>query len=470
MNPVHARWRGKRATVMGLGLFGGGVETARYLAQLGMRVTVTDLRTAQTLAESLRALEGLPLTYELGAHRERDFTDSDLVVANPAVSPSDRFLASARAAGVTVTSEMALFLEACPAQVVAVTGTQGKSSTSHAIDHFLRASGFRSHLGGNIGRSLLSALTSLGEDDWVVLEISSYQLEALPPAIGGEHALGNRVAAVCATNVLADHLERHRTLEAYEAAKRRILELARAKTHVVLSADDPRTSAWRVERGRPLFFSPTGNLHARARLWAGEFQLDGVRLGHLEDLKLPGTFQRDNTLAALATACALGAEPALLARAVSTLTGLEHRLQDLGLRGGHRVWDNGVSTTPDSTVAALRSITGPTVLICGGQPKLDLALDAMVAEARSNVRCVISFGAAAESIRAAFSRGGLAAVAVSTVEDAVREAYGRAIPGDELLFSPACASFDQYRNFKDRALAFQRALPACDAVELGAKN
>ncbi len=471
MNAAHAHWRGRRATVMGLGLFGGGVETARYLVDLGMHVTVTDLRSAQTLAESIRDLEGLPITYILGAHREVDFEDTDLVVANPAVAPKNPFLACARAAGVPVTSEMALFLEACPARIVLVTGTQGKSSTSHAIDHFLRAAGFSSQLGGNIGRSLLCALDALNGDDWVVLEISSYQLEALPPpGRAGEHAFAKRVAAVCCTNVLADHLERHGTVEGYERAKARILELARASTTVVLSADDPRTARWQLSRGQALFFSSVGKPGARAAIRDGEFRMDGEPLGLVRDLALPGEFQRDNTLAALALVRALGADSARLRRALPTLTGLEHRLQDLGLHGGHRVWDNGVSTTPDSTIAALRSLRSPFVLLCGGQAKLGLTLDELVAESAAGLRCMIGFGAAGETFRAAYAKAGLSACAVGTVEDAVREAYARARDGDEILFSPACASFDQYRNFRDRALAFRAALPPCDAALLAGQS
>ena len=448
---------------MGLGLFGGGVETARYLASLGMRVTVTDQRPAEKLAESIEALEGQPITYALGAHREVDFIETDLVVANPAVAPSSPFLAAARKAGVQVTSEMQLFLEACPARLVLVTGTQGKSSTSHAINHFLQAAGFASHLGGNIGRSLLGELGQLNAEDWVVLELSSYQLEALKlPESGAQHALSEKVAAVCCTNVLADHLERHGTLAAYEAAKKRILELANPSTIVVLSADDPRTSRWIPACGKPLFFSTAGALEARADLRSGDFRLDREPLGLIKDLRLPGEFQRDNTLAALATARALGGEPHKLKAAVSTLLGLEHRLEDLGMHGGHRVWDNGVSTTPDSTIAALRSRDCPILLVCGGQPKSGLALDSLILEARANVRCVLGFGAAAESFRAAFSDAGVPAVALITVEEAVREAFARAQAGDEILFSPACASFDQYRNFRDRAQAFRQALPAVD--------
>ncbi|HTF89708.1 MAG TPA: UDP-N-acetylmuramoyl-L-alanine--D-glutamate ligase [Planctomycetota bacterium] len=463
MSSLHAHWRGRRATVMGLGLFGGGVETARYLARLGMRVTVTDQRPADKLRESIQALDGLAIRFELGSHRESDFTDTDLVVANPAVAPGSPFLAAARRAAVPITSEIELFLEAVRARVVLVTGTQGKSSTSHAIDHFLRSAGFSSQVGGNIGRSLLGSLDRLERDDWVVLEISSYQLEAMtPPAADGVHALATKVAAVCCTNVLADHLERHGTVEAYEAAKRRILEFATLSTIVMLSADDPRTSRWRPPLGRTIFFTTAGALDVRVRLRGGEFRLDDECLGRASDLALPGAFQQDNTLAALATARALGADPKKLAAGVATLLGLEHRLQDLGLRGGHRVWDNGVSTTPDSTIAALRSRHRPLVLLCGGQPKAGLPLDALIEEARADLRCMVGFGAAAETFRAGFAAADLPAVAVVTLEDAVREAFARALPGDEILFSPACASFDQYRNFRDRALAFRAALPPLD--------
>jgi UDP-N-acetylmuramoylalanine--D-glutamate ligase len=445
---------------MGLGLFGGGAETARHLAGQGLRVTVTDLRSADLLRESIDSLADVGLVYALGGHREEDFVDTDLVVANPAVAPGHPLLAKARAAGVPVTSEMALFLEACPARLVLVTGTQGKSSTSHAVDHFLRAAGFRSHLGGNIGRSLLGSLGLLGPEDWVVLEISSYQLEALPPPLrGGVHGFARNVAAVCCTNVLADHLERHGSVENYEAAKARILELCRPDSVVVLGGDDPRTSRWTVERGRAIFCSSTGAPGARARLEQGEFRLDGERLGAVSDLGLPGNFQRDNTLAALALARAVGADPARLAPAVATLQGLEHRLQDLGPRGGLRVWDNGVSTTPDSTIAALASARVPVVLLCGGQAKAGLPLEELVAASAGRVRALVSFGAARETLREAFSRAGIPAFAVETVEQAVREAYAQARHGDELLFSPACASFDRYRNFKDRALAFRSALP-----------
>lgn len=455
MTSGRTEWRGKRATVMGLGLFGGGVETARYLAALGMRVTVTDQRPREKLEESLGALAGVDLTLVLGEHRERDFTNTDMVVANPAVAPSNRYLALARGNGVPVLSEIALFLEANPARAVLVTGTQGKSSTANQIHQFLIAGGSRAHLGGNIGRSLLADLPHLRAEDFVVVEISSYQLEALPRPTGLPAA-----AAVVCTNVLADHLERHGSIEGYAAAKLRLLELADANTQVVLSADDPTTSRWSVPRGVELRFSTrSAGTPARARIAGGRFTLDGEDLGSVADLRLPGDFQRDNVLAALACARALGAPASRLAASIAQLSGLEHRLEDLGRRAGRRVWDNGVSTTPDSTIAAMESLAAPLTLICGGQAKDGLPFEEMVAAARGRVERMIAFGAARESLRAAFAAGSIDARAVETVEQAVAAAYESADARGDLLFSPACASFDQYRNFKDRALAFRAALP-----------
>jgi UDP-N-acetylmuramoylalanine--D-glutamate ligase len=455
-DPDTAKLRGKRVTVMGLGLQGGGVEVVRYLASRGARITVTDQRPAAALAESLAAISGVEARLALGGHDARDFESAEIVIANPAVGPSHPMLAAARAAGAEVTSEMALFLAACPARIALITGTQGKSSTTNAAARLLEESGFTVHLGGNIGRALIASVDDMRAEDVAVVEISSYQLEALPSGFGP----CERVAAVACVNVLADHLERHGSVEAYEAAKRRILDLAPASATVVLSADDPRVSRWTVSRGRELRFGERAGRDA-LRLAEGEFRLGVERLGRVADLRLPGAFQRTNVLAALGIARALGAPARRLEAAIGKLSGLEHRLQDLGVLGGRRVWDNAVSTTPDSTLSALLALERPVALLVGGQAK-SLPLDELVEAARTRARRVIAFGGSAATLAAAFRRGGIESVETATVEDAVRAAYELMEPGEELLFSPACASFDAYRNFRDRALAFRRALPPAD--------
>lgn len=455
---------GLPVTVMGLGLFGGGATVARHLARLGARVTVTDQRNAQELAPALREVADLDLRLVLGEHRTEDFTRTGLVVANPAVSPRSPYLVAARAAGVPITSETALFLESCAARVIAVTGTQGKSSTCNTLHQLLRQAGIRAHLGGNIGRSLLEEADAMEADDVVVLEVSSYQLEMLPQELGTAQQRP-RVEAVACVNVLADHIERHGSLAAYAAAKQRILELVAAVDGAaVLPADDAWTSTWRPARVRRIdawLNTPSDeglNLHAETFRW------DKTELGNITELRLPGLFQRQNTLIALGLARLAGAQPQVLAAAIPELRALPHRLESLGLFDGHRVIDNGVSTTPDSTVSALRSMSPGFTLLVGGKPK-QLPLDELVDVCRGHVRSVIVFGAAGETFAAPFRAAGITTHTTPDVRAAVSLAFETMLAGEELLFSPACASFDAYLNFRERALDFRAALPSQPARE-----
>ncbi len=447
---------GRRAVVMGLGLFGGGLGAARWLVARGARVTVTDLRDARTLAASLDALAGAPVELVLGEHREADFARADLVVANPAVPPASRFLALARAAGARVTSDVELFLERTPARVVAITGTQGKSSTCHLTAELLARSGVPARLAGNVGRSPLELDGALEPRDVVVLELSSYQLEHLPPAPLAPGLA--RAAAVAVTNVLADHLERHGTLEAYAAAKRRIVELC-APGGVALLPSERAFDAWQPAAGRVVRFAAPADADERARLRiaAGAFRLGDEELARVDDLALPGAFQQPTALVALGLAHALGAPAARLAEALRAIRGLPHRLEDLGEHAGRRVLDNAVSTTPDSTIAALRSLAGPCTLLCGGQAKR-LPLDELAAELARRGDAVVTFGAAAGELERAFAAAGARAVAGGALADAVALALERTPAGGTLLFSPACASFDAFANFRARAEAFRAAL------------
>jgi len=467
-------WTGVRVTVMGLGLYGGGAAVARAFARRGARVTVTDLRTADELAPALAELAPTPgLAFVLGEHRSEDFTQADLVVANPAVPPDAALLEVARGAGVPIGSEVALFLASCPAPVLAVTGTQGKSSVCNALAQLLEACGRRVHLGGNIGRPLIDKVETIGADDLVVLELSSYQLQALPHAsMWGERR--PRIAVACVTNVLADHLERHGNRAAYRDAKRRLLELTSPSSALVLPANDAqlKTAAWRPTGVRRVELSDGEHPSARGLDILGEgtkavFRLDGEPLGRVGDLQLPGAFQRTNVLFALGAARLAGVPADLLARALPTLRGLPHRLEDVGLVRGHRVWDNGISTTPDSTTSVLDSLRPGFTLLCGGQDK-GLPLDELARTAARTARRAIAFGAARENLASTLRAAGLETHVTPTLDDAVELAFGelgpggigpgRLEPGEELLFSPVCASFDAYPNVLARARAFRQAI------------
>ena len=435
MRPA-GRYEGVRALVMGVGRFGGGAGAARFLTREGARVTVTDLRSAAELPEARTELSGLELEWVLGEHRARDFERAELVVANPAVSPRSEWLRLARESGARVTTEVELFLAASRCRRVAVTGTQGKSSSVRFLLELLLAAGVRAVLGGNAGGSLLDRLDDLDEDAVAVLELSSYQLEHLgaPP----ESARGLEAAGV--TQLLDDHLERHGGREGYSAAKRRIAEL--------------------LEPGRPLYLG--GGLHLDPA-WR---ELPGARpvpeLPATGDLDLPG-FQRSNLALALALAAAVTGRTAddLLAPRPNLSTP-PHRFEELPPLGGVRVVDNGVSTTPDSTAAALRELDRPTVWLAGGQDKgLDWA--PALEAARGRVRAAVCFGACAPRLTLALREAGVPAVRSRDLGPAVRLAVGLARDGDALLFSPAAASFDAYPNFLERARAFRHALDGCRA-------
>ncbi len=435
---------------MGLGSFGGGAGAARYLASLGARVTVTDQRSASSLARSLEELADVRVDFVLGEHRREDFERAEIVVVNPAVRPDHPLLRTARAAGALVSSEMELFLEAVRARVVAITGTQGKSSTANATHALLKLCGARAHLGGNIGASLLPALSAIGTEDFVVLELSSYQLEALS---GG--AASARAEAVAVVNILPDHLERHGTLAAYAAAKQRILTLLEPGGHALLPLDDERFADWEVA-GTKLGFA-TRDTGRGLFLRAGEFRLDDEVLGRVEDLQLPGDFQRANALVALGLARSLGQAPAELARALPHVRGLEHRLQDLGLFRGRRVIDNAVSTTPDSTISALRALPVGTVLVLGGKQKR-LPLDELARVARERVAAAVAFGEAGPVFAQALRSAGVPVEVVPTLAEALPLALERGAPGAHVLFSPAGSSFDAYANFQERAAALRATL------------
>lgn len=444
---------GLRALVVGLGSFGGGAGTARFLHEAGAQVTVTDLRGADGLEEALGALAGLPVRTVLGEHRAEDFAAADLVVPNPAVRPDHPLLALARSAGARVVSAIELFLERVPGPVCAVTGTQGKSSTTSMLAQLLSAAGMSVRAGGNLGGSLLPELRSWGAETVSVLELSSYQLEALTP----EPPAGRvRVAAI--TNVLADHLERHGSREAYAAAKARILELLDGEGTAVLPG---RGLALEPGRARVLRFGEECEL----RVAGGRFLLGEEVLGRVDDLRLPGAFQRENALVALGAARRMGASAEALRAAVPRLTGLPHRLEDLGVVRGRRVWDNGVSTTPDSTASALESLGEPCILVAGGQAKRDLPWDPLVAAARGRVRLAALFGRAGPELAEALAASGAAVLCAADVGGAVALAFAEGERGRPVLFSPACASFDAYPNFAARARAFRAAI---DALRTGA--
>lgn len=417
----------KRVTVMGLGRHGGGVAAARYLALQGARVTVTDLADEQVLAASLAQLNDAGVErFTLGRHVADDFTAADAVIVNPAVRPNDRWVRLAREAGVAITSEIELFLRACPATVIGVTGSNGKSTTAAMAAACLAVGGRRPFLGGNIGRSLLPLVGSLEADDVVVLELSSFQLAWL-----NDDCPRPELAAI--TNFSNNHLDWHETVDSYRAAKQRIADRAWTK-QIVLG---PLDEAW--------------------RRWADAQaeQVVAVMPDDLPNLRLAGEHNRWNAALAVAVACAAKCNRPAAEAAVSAFAGLPHRLEPIGECNGRRFINDSQATTPESTIAALQSLDGPIRLLVGGADKgADWRrLARMIVRRAASAACYGQTGAAIWAALLA-ERADFAARHFGTLREAADWQWELARPGDCLLLSPACSSLDQYADYAQRAADF----------------
>jgi len=450
---------GKSVTIMGLGLFGGGVAAARYAAERGARVTVTDLRDEEELAESIEQLTDLSLAYHLGGHKEEDFRGADVVVVNPAVKKDNAYLALARESGAVLTAEMNLLFEACRGQVVGVTGTNGKSTTTAMLHAILERTGGRSWLGGNIGRSLLGDVDRIGPDDRVVLELSSFQLHDL-----GAAGYSPPVAVV--TNFGSSHEKDHGSPEAYRSAKQQILAHQKRGDVAVLNADDPDVSTWATASGVEVLYFGCSD-HGRDGVF-----LDGGRVFYrrggeqldlpLADwLRVPGEHNRVNAAAAMVAALAVGATAEHVEAGLRGFEGLPDRLELVGEVGGVRYYNDSIATTPASVMVALDAFAEPIVLVAGGYDK-GTDMTELAATIAGGTRAAILIGhtgpVLAAAVRAAAGGDGCRVHECGALPDAVELAAEIAESGDVVLLSPACASYDQFSNYRHRGQCFAEAV------------
>ena len=459
--PHLTELRDRRVTVMGLGLFGGGVGVTRFLARQGARVTVTDLRAPAELADSVAQLAGLDVRCVLGEHRPEDFTHADLVVVNPAVPKSSPFLALAREHHVPLCAEMNLFFERCPARTIGVTGSNGKSTTTAMLGEILRHTPSRVWVGGNIGRCLIEQVAQIQPGDWVVLELSSFQLEDL-----GAQGLSPHVALV--TNISPNHLDRHGTMAAYVEAKQQIVRHQRTDDRVVLNLDDDHVRVWDAHTDAdPWWFSHTA--HGRHGTFEQDAQLvvrdrGGVRrLDVLSRLLVPGRHNRTNALAAAAAAASVGVADRAIAEGLASFTGLPHRLEAVAQRAGVRFYNDSIATTPASVMVALQAFAEPVILIAGGYDK-KVDLSELARHIAEQTKAVVLIGQTGPALAEWIGQAPAPPLvrSAATMDEAVGLAADLAEPGDVVLLSPGCASYDMFRNFEDRAARFVDAVARLD--------
>lgn len=427
---------GLRVTVMGLGRHGGGVSAARWLAEQGAIVTVTDTATAETLADSLALLADVPIArWNLGAHCDEDFDNAQLLVVNPAVRPGHPLVERARRRGDTITSELELFLSRCPGRMIGVTGSNGKSTTAAMIAAILKRDGRRVFLGGNIGHSLLGDLNAMTAESWSVVEISSFQLAWL-----SEDCPLPEIAVL--TNFTPNHLDWHGTVAEYAAAKRRLFCGSHAARVAILGS--PRAD---FDNGRP-------------EMLRGRF-VEPLADREIPPLRVLGEHNRANAACAAAAARAAGCSATAIDAALREFAGLEHRLELVGSVAGRDFYNDSMATTPESTAAALATFSGRGWLLAGGYDK-GVAMDALTKAACEYARGVAFYGAIGPRLHAE------TAAQMPTQPIALRETLDAAFAwcfrqsraGDCILLSPGCASYDQFADYRARGARFRDLVSA----------
>ncbi len=469
-------YRGQRATIVGLGHFGGGLAAAGWLARQGAIVTITDLADEHTLADALPLLADVPIAaVHLGGHREEDFRNANLIVLNPAVRPDSPWLQVARCSGARLCTELELFVENCPARIIGVTGSNGKSTTAAMIAAILKAAGRRTFLGGNIGGSLLEQLPQIRPDDWVVLEISSFQLwHSSPhtPCAGPAHGVCRLHIAVV-TSCSPNHLDWHESYADYMATKQRILSGQTPADFAVLNPFDAEVASWsRLMRGRLIFPSgsdipacpeessrhtPCAGPAERSRHTpcAGPARGACGLLYNLPPLQVPGRHNQINAACAAAAAMAAGCRPDDVQRGLAGFCGLPQRLEWFAVVDGRRFYNDSTATTPESTIAALQSLDVPVWLLAGGKSK-GFDFGPLAAEIVDRARGAAFFGSARQELLAhvAARAPSFPCAAVETLEEALSWSWLRSGPGEAIVLSPACASTDQFLNFRQRGERF----------------
>lgn len=455
---------------MGLGSFGGGVAAAQFLSQNGAHVTITDLRPPEQLAESRLLLSETKIErWALGGHPSDVFDECDLLVVNPAVRPDQPAVKAALRRGIDVTTEIELFLRHNPARTIAVTGSNGKSTTTALIYHLLQRCWCNSQhaawLGGNIGISLLNQLPNIAEHDLVVLELSSFQLEFLK-----RKKFRPDIAVI--TNFTPNHIDWHGSTAAYHAAKQSILD-AQLPSDAAVVPDNPFPSAdgpaefkpWRVrsrefrfglnDQGEDGAFLQEGILTVRDSHPAGTIMEDAVRL--TVPFQLPGLHNRLNVAAACCAAWLAGGKTDQFSAALQSFQPLPHRLQLIAERHGRRFYNDSIATTPESAIQALLVFSGRIILLAGGYDKQQ-DLSNFARHIAEHAAAVVLMGQTASLLQQHISNcakdGGPCVQIGTDFADSFSRAVALSQPGDIVLLSPGCASYGWFRDYRDRGDQF----------------
>ena len=403
--------------------------------------------TPELRAELAKA--GIPA--RLGGYGTEDLNGTDLLVVSPGVAWDEPLLESARQRGIEVTSEIDLFFRACRSRIAGITGTNGKTTTTALTAEVLRAGGLRVMRGGNIGEPVLDRIDQLQPDDWVVLELSSFQLESIAKP---------RLHIGVVLNVTPDHLDRHKSFERYRDIKARAVRFMQEDDHAVLNFDDPACAAMQSQtRGQVIGFGinqPVDRGVMVSDEWVTIAEAgDRRHVLRAADVPLPGEHNLSNVMAAIGAGHAAGVDLERMAEAVRQFKAVEHRLEPIGTFNGVRWYNDSKATNPDSTYKALAAFSEPIVLIAGGRNK-GIEIEPLAQAIARRVVALVAMGETGEELARRTREAGLPRVERATdLADAVRKAAALAAPGSVVLLSPAFTSYDMFRDYEDRGRRFK---------------
>lgn len=455
--------KNKRITIMGLGLNQGGVGAARFFAKSGAKILVTDLKTEEELEPSLKKLKGFDIKYILGRHREEDFINTDMVIQNPAVSHNSKYLKIARKYKIPIKTDLDLFFQLCPSKnIIAVAGTKGKSTVSQLIYHIFKEAQKDTILAGNIGISVLDILEKINPQTWVILEISTWQMEGIK-----DRKFKPQTGVLI--NVLPDHLDRYSNFEKYAQAEKLIFKYQQSNDNLVVNFDNKETHRAKKETNSKVYwFSAKEKIEPGCYLENDDlvFQSEEYKMtfAKISDLPLPGPHNLENILAASTVGFIHNIPGKIILKALKNFPGIPYRLEFIGEFRGIKFYNDTCATTPEATLAALESFPKhPIILFLGGKDKkLNYENFGITIGKNKNIKKIIllqhpAYDASLKILSALKKHlDSEKIIQISNLKVGVEVALQQAEANDLILLSPAAASFGMFKNEFDRGNQFNK--------------
>ena len=448
LNEYVYELKNKSVAIIGIGV--SNLPLIRLLAGEGCDVTACDKRSADALGEIFTELSALGVKFKLGEDYLSEL-DFDVIFRTPGLHPM--FLDKAKEQGSIVTSEMEAFFALCPCRIIAITGSDGKTTTSTLISELLKTEGYRVHLGGNIGKPLLCEVSEMGKDDIVVLELSSFQL----------HSMDCHPDVAVITNISPNHLDVHPSYEDYQLAKKNIFLRQEENDRLVLNFDNDITASYADEAKSDVsYFSRFKYVDKGCCVKDEAIFLNGGKIVDKADILLPGEHNVENYMAAIAATQGLVSTESIISVA-KNFGGVEHRIELVRVYKGVRYYNDSIASSPSRTVAGLKSFKEKIILIAGGYDK-KIGFEPLAEEAVKSVKALYLCGHTADKIKTAvesaegYEESALPIYVFDDFTETVLAAAAAASEGDVVMMSPACASFDKFKNFAERGKRFKEII------------